>query len=82
MTGPVPDADAAEQGRLADDDSDALPEAVDIDDDEPAADVMEQAAPVGPGERRLPRDLPDEADAADAAEQSVAVPLDDDDRRE
>ena len=50
-------------------------------DDVPVADALEQQAPAAPGEERVERDLPVEADPADAAEQSVVVPLDEDEGR-
>lgn len=52
----------------------------------PDADVVEQTAAAGPGEHVAGEGgdagrLPLEADAADAAEQSVVVELDEDERR-
>ena len=52
-----------------------------VPDDAPAADALEQAVPVGPGEVRLDRNPPLEAEGADVAEQSVAVELDEDEYR-
>jgi hypothetical protein len=50
----------------------------------PDADAAEQQQPVVPDEpgSELPAELPLEADPADAAEQAVAVPLDDDEGRD
>ncbi len=45
-------------------------------------DVAEQAREAGPGEHAVDRELPLEADAGDAAEQAVVVPLDEDEGRE
>ncbi|GAB2482100.1 hypothetical protein [Jatrophihabitans fulvus] len=51
-----------------------------LSDEAPEADVAEQARPAVHDDTTSPRtDLPLEADPADAAEQDVAVPLDDDD---
>ena len=52
----------------------------------PARDAVEQATPAGPGEHTATSGgdagrLPLEADPADAAEQSVVVELDEDERR-
>jgi hypothetical protein len=72
----TPVEDLAEQGTPPSTPPDvAVPlEAVD-------ADVVEQSAETGPGERAQAGDVPLEADAADAAEQSVEVELDEDERR-
>jgi hypothetical protein len=45
------------------------------------ADVLEQAAEAAPGEHTAARDLPLEADPADAQEQAQVVELDEDERR-
>ena len=68
--------DLAEQGTppAAVPDLDVPLEAVD-------ADVVEQTLDTGPAERTTAGELPLEADAADAAEQSVEVELDEDERR-
>jgi hypothetical protein len=50
--------------------------------DADAADVAEQSVPVGPTPQRVREDVPLEADDLDAAEQSVEVPLDEDEGRE
>jgi hypothetical protein len=50
-------------------------------DDVPEADAVEQTIPAAPAEERLETDLPLEVDAADAAEQAVVVPLDEDEGR-
>jgi hypothetical protein len=47
----------------------------------PVADAAEQSVPAAPGEERLPHATPLEADEADAAEQAVVVPLDEDEGR-
>ena len=47
----------------------------------PPEDVAEQAAPVGAGEDVAQRDLPLEADAADAAEQGLVVDAAEDEHR-
>jgi hypothetical protein len=52
------------------------------DADADAADVAEQSVPVGPTPQRVREDVPLEADDLDAAEQSVEVPLDEDEGRE
>ena len=83
MTSPdsVPAEDAAEQRLPADGDPGPVPAAgLEAGD----ADLVEQRQPVGDDGplAEADRDLPLEADAADAAEQGVAVPADDDvDRR-
>lgn len=80
MTGPVPDADAAEQRRTPIDDTPGT-EPPEVRGDTPEADVLEQAQPVAPGEHRVPREASLEADDADADEQAVVVPLDEDEGR-
>jgi hypothetical protein len=59
-----------------------LAEAPDIADEVPVADALEQSAEAAPGEHVADRDLPMEADEADAAEQAVVVEIDDDGPRE
>ena len=51
-------------------------------DDVPVTDALEQRQPAAPVEELLDRELPLEADPADAAEQSVVVPLDEDEGRD
>jgi hypothetical protein len=83
VTTPVPDADAAEQQLPAD--AASSPHARDVPpvgDDVPEADAVEQSQPVAPVEDGDTPDLPLEADGADAAEQAVVVPLDEDEGRE
>jgi hypothetical protein len=58
----------------------------DSDYEEPLADVVEQNQPAAPtadesDEPRIPRKIPLEVDAADAAEQAREVELDEDDYR-
>ena len=53
----------------------------DVPLDAPEADVVEQAAALGPVDHSADRDLPLEADADDAAEQAAVVDLDEDERR-
>jgi len=79
MTSPdaVPVEDAEEQRRPAAGEQ-APPPGPAAGLEASAADVAEQAQPVGEPELPIDRDLPLEADAADAAEQAVVVPLDDD----
>ncbi len=83
MTTPdaVPSADAAEQRRSAAGDEPAG-ETLSVDLDAPEADAIEQAQPSAPGEHRAARDLPLEADDADAAEQADVVPFDEDEVRD
>jgi hypothetical protein len=83
MTTPdaVPSADAAEQRRSAAGDE-PTGETPRVDLDAPEADAIEQAQSSAPGEHRAARDLPLEADQADAAEQAVVVPLDEDEVRD
>ena len=47
----------------------------------PEADVLEQSADAAPGEHRAERELPQEADDLDAAEQAVVVEQDADEYR-
>lgn len=61
-------------------DGSAVPD-VDVPLEAVDADVVEQVIDDAPGERVVPRDPPLEADAADAAEQSTEVELDEDERR-
>jgi hypothetical protein len=82
VTTPVPDADAAEQRRSAAGEDAADAPTPTVGADAPEADVVEQSQPATPGSTTLRHDVPFEADDADAAEQSVAVPLDDDEDRE
>ena len=63
-----------------------LSETPDVPLEAPAPDVVEQAVPTGPGQHVADEGgdagrLPLEADAGDAAEQSVVVELDEDERR-
>jgi hypothetical protein len=69
-------ADVAEQHASLTGDA-ARPAAPELPAEADVADVVEQAAAVGPGEHVAARDLPAEADEADAAEQAVVVELDD-----
>jgi hypothetical protein len=80
VTNPVPDADAAEQQRALDDQDPADAPAV---GDAPEADALEQSRGVASGEAGGVRaERPLEADDADAAEQAVVVPQDEDEGRE
>jgi hypothetical protein len=81
VTTPVPEADAAEQRRPADDGADPAVEVTELDDAAPLADALEQAAPAEPAAGGPRGDVPLEADAADAADQSVEVPADEDEGR-
>lgn len=84
MTTPVPDADAVEQQLTAEGEPAGNAVAhVEMPDDAPEADAVEQAQPAAPGEVRADvGERPLEADVADVAEQDVAVPLDEDEGRE
>jgi hypothetical protein len=82
VTTPVPDADAAEQQLPADAASPNAGDVPPVGDGVPEADAVEQSQPVGPVEHCDAPDLPLEADDADAAEQAVVVPLDEDEGRE
>ena len=52
-----------------------------LDEETPEADAVEQHTEVRPSEDELPRQIPHDANDADAVEQSRVVELDEDDYR-
>ena len=74
---PVPEADAIEQDRAVEEESDDLPGSV---GDRPEADAIEQARPVGEERAVRSSSQRDEVPEADWFEQSIVEPLDDEAR--
>lgn len=73
--------DAAEQRATLTRDA-AVTGPPDVADEVPLSDALEQSVAAGPDEHVAARDLPLEADEADAAEQAVVIEADEDGPRD
>jgi hypothetical protein len=80
VTTPDPEANPADVAEQAATEP-AAPRPGALPETAPEADVLEQISPAGPGQHRVERDAPLEADDLDAAEQSVVVEDDEDEHR-
>lgn len=77
----APDADALEQEQSAGDAEAAVEEPAEVDLEAPEADAVEQSRAVAGARPPVRRELPAEADEADAADQALEVELDEDEYR-
>lgn len=76
----VPEADAAEQDTVVDEEAPEV-ERLDAVGDKPEADVLEQATVVRTEQEFRPPSRRDDVPEADAWEQSIGAPIDDADER-